>query len=330
VQHRIAGGAERPRAGAGPHRGFRHLAFFYRGEAEYLAAALPCLRTALAAGDAVLAAVPAAQAVLLREALGADARRVTFADIVQVGRNPGRIIPALHAFADLHQGRAVTCLGEPAWPTRSAAELLEATRHEALVNQAFGATSATFLCAYDARLPPAVLADAECTHPELTGPAGARASTAYLGPGELPPSCGEPLPVPPDSAAVLSFGADLRPPRALTARVAELAGLPPDRVADLVLAVSELAANTLAHTPGGGTLTIWHRPEAIVAQVCDGGWIREPLAGRRRLPATEPYGQGLWLVHQVCDLVELRTGPAGTTVRIHLRTRVPAVRSSRK
>jgi len=24
-------------------------------------------------------------------------------------------------------------------------------------------------------------------------------------------------------------------------------------------------------------------------------------------------------VHQLCDLVEIRTGPAGTTIRVHLR-----------
>ena len=44
---------------------------------------------------------------------------------------------------------------------------------------------------------------------------------------------------------------------------------------------------------------------------------RDPLVGRRR-PA-EATGLGLWVVHQVCDLVELRTGPAGTTIRTHMR-----------
>jgi hypothetical protein len=30
-------------------------------------------------------------------------------------------------------------------------------------------------------------------------------------------------------------------------------------------------------------------------------------------------GHGLWLVNQVCDLVELRSGDAGTTVQLHMR-----------
>jgi hypothetical protein len=30
-------------------------------------------------------------------------------------------------------------------------------------------------------------------------------------------------------------------------------------------------------------------------------------------------GYGLWLVNQVCDLVQARTGRAGTTIRLHMR-----------
>jgi hypothetical protein len=30
-------------------------------------------------------------------------------------------------------------------------------------------------------------------------------------------------------------------------------------------------------------------------------------------------GRGLWVVHQVCDLAQIRSGPAGTTIRVHMR-----------
>jgi hypothetical protein len=50
------------------------------------------------------------------------------------------------------------------------------------------------------------------------------------------------------------------------------------RPPDLVLAVDEVAANSLRH--GGG--------------------------------------RGLWMVNQLCDLVQLRTLPAGAVVRLHL------------
>ena len=34
-------------------------------------------------------------------------------------------------------------------------------------------------------------------------------------------------------------------------------------------------------------------------------------------------GNGLWLVNQVCDLVQARTGQAGTTTRLHMRLHRP-------
>jgi anti-sigma regulatory factor (Ser/Thr protein kinase) len=57
------------------------------------------------------------------------------------------------------------------------------------------------------------------------------------------------------------------------------AGLPVERCADLVLAVSEVAANTLSHTRGGGTVHVWASGHDIICQVNDGGWISDPMAG---------------------------------------------------
>src|SRR5262249_61547050 len=110
-----------------------------------------------------------------------------------------------------------------------------------------------------------------------------------------------------------------RPPvRRLVAGPARRAGLAGERAVDLVLAANEIAANTISHTAGSGVLQVWHTPEEIVCQVHDRGEITDPLAGRiRRGP--DDRGHGLWLVNQVCDLVELRSGPAGTTGRIHMR-----------
>ena len=63
---------------------------------------------------------------------------------------------------------------------------------------------------------------------------------------------------------------------------------------------------------------MWHDDQEIFCQLHDQGWITDPLAGRvRRSP--ESRGHGLFLVNQVCDLVELRTGREGTTARLHMR-----------
>jgi Histidine kinase-like ATPase domain len=56
----------------------------------------------------------------------------------------------------------------------------------------------------------------------------------------------------------------------------------------------------------------------VIFQVEDSGHIADPLAGRR-LQATGVGGLGLWMVNQLCDLVEVRTSAAGTKVRTHTR-----------
>jgi anti-sigma regulatory factor (Ser/Thr protein kinase) len=307
-------------AGAADDQDFRHLALFYRGAAEYLAEVNGFIHAALVRGDAVFAALPLARAGPLREALGADSGQVAFADMAEMGRNPGRIIPAIRAFVDRHHSKRVSYVGEPAWPGRSPAELVEAARHEALINQAFTGKPVTIFCPYDAAgLPADVLADAERTHPVLMDREGARPSPAYLGPAGVPPSCSTPLPPPPPGAEVLRYRNDLHPVRALVARQAALARLAPDRATDLVLAVSELAANTLSHTRDRGTLRIWHAAGEILCEISDRGWIADPLAGRHHPRGDDLGGHGLWLVNQVCDLVEMRTSRAGTTFRLHMR-----------
>jgi len=93
--------------------------------------------------------------------------------------------------------------------------------------------------------------------------------------------------------------------------------------AGLRLAVSEVAANTLRHTRSPGTLAIWHDADEVVCEIHDEGTITDPLAGSRRPPPDASGGHGLWLVRQVCDLVELTSDANGTTVRMHMALRQP-------
>ena len=190
-------------------------------------------------------------------------------------------------------------------------------KHEALVQLAAAAVNGQILCAYDAsRLSPARIDGACHAHPEILERGRRRPSSGY-GAGTGPPREAE-LPPPPASAEFIAYDSQLRPVRALARSYGERAGLSTDRCADLVLAVSELAANTLAHTDGGGTAQIWTSGHEVVCQVHDGGRITDPMAGRKRPPPDAP-GQGLWVVNHVCDLVETRSGPAGTTTRLHIR-----------
>jgi anti-sigma regulatory factor (Ser/Thr protein kinase) len=124
----------------------------------------------------------------------------------------------------------------------------------------------------------------------------------------------------PGDAEVLPYRDDLAQARGFAASWGRRAGLSPDRVGDLVIVVGELAANTLAHTGGPGVLRLWVSGGEIVCQVDDGGQITDPQAGLRRPdPAADGGRRGLWVVRQLCERVEISAGPAGTTVRGHLR-----------
>jgi anti-sigma regulatory factor (Ser/Thr protein kinase) len=65
---------------------------------------------------------------------------------------------------------------------------------------------------------------------------------------------------------------------------------------------------------------VWRDGDALVCEVRDRGQLGDPLAGRRPTPE-QPDGRGLWLVNQLCDLVQLRSSASGTVVRFHARRR---------
>jgi anti-sigma regulatory factor (Ser/Thr protein kinase) len=89
-------------------------------------------------------------------------------------------------------------------------------------------------------------------------------------------------------------------------------------IGDLVLAVNEVAANSIAHGGGSGTLRVWRDGGALVCEVSDRGHLDDPLADRRRPAPGQDGGRGLWLANQLCDLVQVRSFATGTTVRLHM------------
>jgi anti-sigma regulatory factor (Ser/Thr protein kinase) len=117
------------------------------------------------------------------------------------------------------------------------------------------------------------------------------------------------------------FHRDLAPLRDVVRVRARQAGLPDHQVVDLVLAVGEATANTVRHAGGAGTLRIWQDEAEIVCEVSDAGQMTDPGVGRFPPPAGSRGGQGLWIIHQACDQVEVSSGPAGTVVRMHMRRR---------
>jgi hypothetical protein len=124
-----------------------------------------------------------------------------------------------------------------------------------------------------------VLEEAWRSHPFVSEGGVAMGSVPYRGLEETAAPFAAPLPEPPAEAPELGFGpGSLAGLRALVAERAADAGLDPARAADLVLAVDEVATNSLRR---------------------DGG-------------------RGLWMVNQLCDLVQVRTFPSGVAVRMRV------------
>ena len=301
---------------------FRHEALLYDGEVGFLTGTLPFIREGVAAGEPVLVVVSAAKIGLLRAALGGDADRVAFADMADVGANPARIIPAWRDFVAVTDGgRHARGIGEPIWAERTPAELVECQRHEALLNLAFAGVPAWWLlCPYDTgALGPDVLEEAERSHPYLSERGAARESAGYRGLEQVAEPFAAPLPDPSSRPAELGFGSgSLAGLRELVSRQAAAAGLDPSRTADLVLAVDEVATNSLRHGGGRGTLRVWREDGALVCEVRDAGRLQDPMAGRERPTPERDGGRGLWMVNQLCDLVQLRSFPDGAAVRMHV------------
>jgi anti-sigma regulatory factor (Ser/Thr protein kinase) len=313
-----AQGGDGPAAGYAPYGRSAHIAAFYESTAEYAAMIGDFIASGLATGIVVMAAVPAQNQAALADHLGPSGTSVLFADMTTLGRNPGRIIPAIRSFADSHPGKSLRYVGEPMWPSRSVAETAEAVRHEALLNVAFDEQPICILCPYDvAALGPAVVARAEQTHPLLLREGRMEPSPAFA--GRTGPGDGAgPLPDPPDGTPVLTYRNNPAEARSFVRERAAAAGLSEPRLTDLVIAVGELAANTLRHTHGSGSLRLWSTGAEVICEVRDNGFIADSLAGRRFPPVDAGSGHGLWVVHQVCDLVEMRTTTIGTTFRLHM------------
>ncbi len=321
---------------------FRHEGLHYEGAGAFVKAVAPFVSDGLAAGEAVMVAVTAEKAARLRLTLASEADRVVFVDMEAFGRNPGRLLPAWEDFVYSSRRRGVAARGvaEPVLVQRSPAELAEWELHEEMLNLAFAdADDFRLICPYDTSAVDAhVLSRARCTHRlarrmgsrdtgEHLPSSGADPSAAAQGPSQAAASVPAdllsatrwPLLAPPASAEQMRFDSkSLEAVRQQVARRSEEAGLSRMRSADAVLAVSEIAANSIRHGGGRGLLRHWTDGTAVNFEVSDSGQIDDPLVGRQTPDLNQLGGRGIWLAHQLCDLVQLRSGPEGTVMRMQI------------
>lgn len=282
---------------------FRHDAFVYTSDEEFVRLAAPFLRDGLTVGETVVAALPPDRIAELRAAL--DTEDVRYVDITTTGRNPARLIPFWRGILDRSPGRPVRALAEQAYPGRTDAEYEEALFHEALTDIAFAAeTGFRLRCPYDA----AAGFDPTANHSDPAALAEKTFRTALSGV--------------PDRAERWAFElADLGQVRQWVNAQASSHGVSRDRLDDLALALHEICTNSIRFGGGGGTLSVWIADGALICDVADQGRIDDLLVGRVLPPLDGLGGRGVWLANQLCDLVQLRSGDDFTQVRLHTRLR---------
>jgi len=102
-------------------------------------------------------------------------------------------------------------------------------------------------------------------------------------------------------------------------------GMPEDQAIDVMLAVHELAANTVHHGPGHGRLRIHVTASTLHCEVSDpgppsrNGRVPDGAAGQApgapdAMPWPVEEGHGLWLVRTVADRVRVTSGPHGSLI----------------
>ncbi len=129
-----------------------------------------------------------------------------------------------------------------------------------------------------------------------------------------------PLSEPAEPISEYVFSGDLQSLRHAVAEDPIAGRLGRARRSDLVFVVSEAASNALKHGDGTGVVRLWGDEHGVVGEVATPSSLTDALAGRRRPEWDATDGRGLWLINQICDLVELRGQERTTVLRMHLGT----------
>jgi anti-sigma regulatory factor (Ser/Thr protein kinase) len=300
--------------------GALHEAVLYSTPDELAGRLVPRLRPSLDAGEPVVAVLDDPTRAEVRRALGHDADRVEFPDPAAVHRLPPFTVALRWARLSRRvtspSGRA-TVVGQhvDGLPGCGAAYW---ARLDIALNVALVGLPITVLCPY--RGDDHGLDRVRATHPRLATADGAVASATYRQPREAlvefppppPPDLGPPV------TEQLFTAADLGAVRHVVAGAAARGGTAPERVADLVLAVNEIASNSVEHGPGHGRLRVWTGSDGVTAEVADPGTADLSFPGMVAPPAAGARGRGLWLASELCDVMQVWSDAGGTVVRLRM------------
>ncbi len=302
------------------NQGLEHDALIYASDESLVSTLVPWLREGLERHDGTVVATTSPHIDRFRDALGTDASSVSFFSSDDWYVHPVQTIAAWQRllFETADTGVTFTrIVGEVRF---GATEDLQTswTRYESALNAIFERSPAWIVCPYDVRaLSSRVIDQAWRTHPTVWDSTRHR-SDRYEVPARLLREIVEPgraVTGPP--SLELDIDQRLGDVRDAVRGLGAEASLPRARVEELVLAVSELAGNTVRHAGGGGKLALWITPDGVVCEVRDqGGGMEDPLAGLVPPEPSASAGMGLWIARQLSDSFAIGGNDEGTTVRI--------------
>ena len=296
----------------------RHNALVYESQDAYLARAVPFLRDGIAAGEGAIVAHTRVGIGAMREALGTDARKVTFVDVSAAYTRPARTLAAYHAvYAEqLAKTPAVRAVADVQFGPIPA-EWSVWTGYEAVFNRSFGHLPVWVLCSYDANgTPDAILEGVWQTHPEVVTDRAWERSDRFVDPDQLLRW------IAPDPTALgglrsIPVEDDVERLRERIALELAAAGVETPRSLDMLLAVTEVATNAIRHGRGICDVRVGVIRGRFVCEVVDrGDGFDDPAAGY--LAPRPGTGSGLWLARQLTWEIEAFRSPTGFTVRIWL------------
>ncbi|GAA1752396.1 ATP-binding protein [Luedemannella helvata] len=104
--------------------------------------------------------------------------------------------------------------------------------------------------------------------------------------------------------------------RTLATDAARAAGVGSERAGHFAVAVDEAMTNAIRYA-GGGRVSITVVPgESVEVEVSDDGPGIPPETPRDLPPPDAVSGRGLWLMRNLCDQLDIDTGPSGTIARL--------------
>jgi anti-sigma regulatory factor (Ser/Thr protein kinase) len=300
-----------------PEAELRHHAFIYESDDEYVARSVAFLKDGLEAGEGAIVGNTRDGLAKMRDALGADADRVTFLDVSSTYTRPARTVAAYYGIFREHLRTApvVRAVADfQGGPTSRDWE--EWTGYEAITNLAYSHLPVWVVCTYNAEeLPDPVLDGVWRTHPEVLSDRW-HASDDFEDPRALVRKL-TPEPEPLPELRSFSAGDELEPFRERLARELVAEHVPEASALRMLVAGTEVAANAVRHGAGIEEVRVGSVEGRFVCEVIDrGSGFDDPVAGY--LAPREGTGTGLWVARQLTWRVECFHSPRGFTVRLWL------------